>query len=456
MNKHFEANMSEIFKDDFKDFINCYNKKYYSGVRFNTLKISEKEFIKKIDVNKKVPWCESGFYYENQELSKNLLYLTGTYYLQEPSAMSPAEFLPVKKGDCVLDMCASPGGKATHLGEKLNGEGLLVANDISNKRARVLARNIEKHGIENYIVLNETQDKLQKAFPNFFDKILVDAPCSGEGMFRKDKGVLNEWTPESPLEYQEIQKSILSSAISMLKAGGYIMYSTCTFNTKENEEVIQWLLGEYDYLEIVDINIDNLFEKGKVEGFERCNRILPFKQEGEGHFLCLLKDTRKSIETKSNNFFKNCKEYDDIVKYFNDNIFTFDLEDYLKKRNLVLHKHENSVFCVSKYLPNTVNKLRIVRSGLLLCDILEKGKKQKIVLSSVFMYPFKYNDFKNVLRLEIEDSNIEKYVKGETIFSDKEIKKGEVVISIGDYPIGYGLNDKGKIKNKYNKNWISN
>ncbi len=454
MEKEFLESIKKTFNEDFDSFVSCFDKKYYSGVRLNMLKISKKEFKDKFNVCDEVPWCETGFYYDTQELSKNNFYLAGLFYLQEPSAMSPANFLPVEEGDFVLDMCASPGGKATHLGEKLNGKGLLVANDISNKRARILARNIEKHGLTNYIVLNESHEKLDKVFPKFFDKILVDAPCSGEGMFRKDLGVLKEWTPDAPLKYQDVQKSILLSAVEMLKAGGYIMYSTCTFNTMENEEVISWFLDLFPNFEIVNINQEGMFQKGLLEGFEKCNRILPNKHKGEGHFLCLLKDTLSSENTNKLIKSKNIKEYEEIINFFNTKFFNFDFQSYLDEKGLTLLKHESSIFCVSQFLPPNVKKLRTVRSGLYLCDIITKGKKTKIIPSSVFMYSFSNDDFKNTLELECNDLSITKFVKGETIFTSETKTDGEIIISIEKFPIGYGVNERGKIKNKYNKNWI--
>ncbi len=461
-NLDFLQSMREIFKEDYDKFYNSMDQKSKSGLRINTLKIDEDKFLERFYLCK-VPWCSSGFYTEEDGFSKNILYQCGLYYIQEPSAMSPASFLPIESDDKVLDMCASPGGKATFLGEKLKGTGVLVTNDISNKRARILARNIEKHGIQNYTVLNESHDKLEKAFPHYFDKILVDAPCSGEGMFRKDPKVLSNWTSQSPNEFFEIQKDILSSAVNMLKGGGYIMYSTCTFNTLENEEVIKWFLEEHKDFELIPFG-DEYFEKGFL-GMDTY-RILPHKQEGEGHFLALLHRVSE-MEEKGLNVLKtniDSATYKEVIKHFNKEVFNFDLEEFLNKGNLILYKHEDSIFCVPNELPKGVLKLRTVRSGLLLCDLLIKGKKTKIQPSSVFMYPFKATDFKNYVSIPyefaLESEFLDKFLKGETIILEEDIdyfkdkKDGFLIFAVDDYPLGYGINQDGKVKNKYNKNWL--
>ena len=167
--------------------------------------------------------------------------------------MTPANILPVNPGDKVLDLCAAPGGKATELGAKLHGKGLLAANDISGPRARALLKNVEVFGIPNSLILNEVPAKLAENFPEFFDKILVDAPCSGEGMFRKDPDTAKAWKPEKPLECARMQKEIILRAADMLRPGGMLLYSTCTFSPEENEQMISFLMKERPEFEILPI-----------------------------------------------------------------------------------------------------------------------------------------------------------------------------------------------------------
>jgi len=196
---------------------------------------------------------KNGYYYDtDQQPSKHPFYHAGMYYIQEPSAMTPASLLPITKGDKVLDLCAAPGGKSTELGAKLAGEGILVTNDISNSRAKALLKNIELFGIRNSLVLSETPGKLVEYFPEYFDKILIDAPCSGEGMFRKSSDMIKNWEQYGVEYYSEIQKDIVISSVKMLKPGGYILYSTCTFSPEENEGTITHLLEQCPELHVVN------------------------------------------------------------------------------------------------------------------------------------------------------------------------------------------------------------
>ena len=186
-------------------------------------------------------------------MGQSPLYAAGVFYLQEPSAMTPASRLPIEPGERVLDLCAAPGGKATELNARLKGTGLLVANDISNARAKALLRNLELFGSENVLVTNETPAGLADVFPGFFDKILVDAPCSGEGMFRKDEAVIGTWTPERPDFFADLQREITSNAVKMLRPGGLMMYSTCTFAPQEDEGTVSFLLENFPEMELIEM-----------------------------------------------------------------------------------------------------------------------------------------------------------------------------------------------------------
>ena len=209
--------------------------------------------------------------------------------------MIPADILPVNPGETVLDLCAAPGGKATELGAKMKRKGLLVANDISNSRAKALLKNLELFGIGNVLVTSESPEKLLEYFPQFFDKILIDAPCSGEGMFRKDDSMTADWEKRGPDYYAKIQKEILDTASKMLKPGGKIVYSTCTFDPEENEKNVQFFLEHHrEFLMDQVQEWKEGFSKGRIEEtgnkeMEQCVRIWPHKADGEGHFAALLK-----------------------------------------------------------------------------------------------------------------------------------------------------------------------
>ena len=240
----FEEKMRKLLGDEFDNYIKCYDEKRLYGLRVNTKKISVEEFQKICPFEIwPIPWIENGFYYDGDKVqpAKHPYYFAGLYYLQEPSAMTPANRLPISPGDKVLDVCAAPGGKATELGAKLGGGGVLVANDISNSRAKGLLKNLEVFGIGNVLVISEEPGKLEGYFPEYFDKILIDAPCSGEGMFRKDKKMLKAWEEHGPEFFSKLQKSIVTQAARMLKPGGMMLYSTCTFDPRENEGTIAYL-----------------------------------------------------------------------------------------------------------------------------------------------------------------------------------------------------------------------
>ncbi len=241
----FTDKMQRLLGNEYDNYLACFDEPRYYGLRVNTEKISVEKFrqICPFEITP-VPWISNGFYYDGDQTapSKHPYYAAGLYYLQEPSAMTPADRLPIEPGDRVLDLCAAPGGKATELGAKLGGTGLLAANDISNSRARGLLKNIEVFGIGNVLVLSEEPGKLTDYFPEYFDKILIDAPCSGEGMFRKDKKMVKAWDEHGPEYFQNIQKSIILQAAQMLRPGGQMLYSTCTFDPMENEGIIRHLI----------------------------------------------------------------------------------------------------------------------------------------------------------------------------------------------------------------------
>lgn len=316
----FLSRMEAMLGEEFPAFLQSYDFPRKFGLRVNTNKISVEEFLKISPFHlEPIPWIDNGFFYdENDRPSRHPYYFAGLYYLQEPSAMTPANRFSVNPGEYVLDLCAAPGGKATELGAKLQGNGFLVANDISNSRAKALLRNLELFGIKNSMVTNETPAKLAKYFPEFFDKILVDAPCSGEGMFRKDPDVAKTWDETRPEFFGKLQREIATQAISMLKPGGELLYSTCTFSPIENEGLISFILENFPEIELLTLDDYEGFTKGcpdwgnKDNRLKKCIRIFPHHMEGEGHFLALMKkmDVLFPIELlQQQNLIKHLKSF---------------------------------------------------------------------------------------------------------------------------------------------------
>lgn len=306
----FLEKMQQLLGSDYGAFLSSYDNPRYVGIRVNTLKMSVQSFlgVSPFEV-KPVSWCPTGFYVqEGLKPGKHPYYHAGLYYIQEPSAMAPVEMLDVTPGEKVLDLCAAPGGKSTQIAAKLQGEGVLVTNDIHAERTKALAKNIELYGVRNAVVLNETPERIAQSFPNYFDKILIDAPCSGEGMFRKDEAMARQWEIHSTSKCTVMQQDILKSAAAMLVPGGRIVYSTCTFAPEENEAMIARFLDWHADFELIPLPGELGFSPGRPEWLYRlnteggdaafssqaasltanCGRLWPHLVEGEGHFLAVL------------------------------------------------------------------------------------------------------------------------------------------------------------------------
>ena len=313
--REFAERMRTMLEGDFNAFCASYAKPAHPSLRVNTLKISPCQ-LKEITpyLGDGVPWQETGFYYHadgDTRPGKHPLHEAGAYYIQEASAMLPASLCPPSPGERVLDLCAAPGGKATQLAAALGGEGLLIANEIHPTRAGILSRNMERMGVRNAVVTNATPADLAARFPSFFDKIVVDAPCSGEGMFRKEADAVTMWSPQNVALCAERQGEILDEAAKMLCAGGYLTYSTCTFAPAENEGAVLAFLTRHPEFEVVsstEIAVAESLERGLldrgrpewVEGYEqypealreqarRALRVFPHRCDGEGHFAVLLR-----------------------------------------------------------------------------------------------------------------------------------------------------------------------
>ncbi|MCL1884162.1 MAG: RsmB/NOP family class I SAM-dependent RNA methyltransferase, partial [Defluviitaleaceae bacterium] len=278
---NFLSRMKDMLgSEEFDAFLKSYEDPPVRGIRMNPLKPANSPY------NSQVPWCKNGFYYSPDERpAKTIAYHAGLFYIQEPSAMCPVEILGVEAGDKVLDICAAPGGKSVQIAGHLMGRGLLISNDNSASRNRALVKNLERAGVTNAVVLTEQPKNLAKRFPEFFDKILIDVPCSGEGMFRRDPDVIKSYERTPPETYTALQTEILENAAKMLKPSGQMVYSTCTFNTLENENIIaNFVQSHNDFSQI------------------QTTRIFPHLSQGEGHFACLLKKI-KSFEGGSGETF---------------------------------------------------------------------------------------------------------------------------------------------------------
>ncbi len=450
----FEEKMKKLLGEEFPDYIKCYEEPRFYGLRVNTKKITVEKFreICPFDI-RPIPWIENGFYYDGEKVqpAKHPYYFAGLYYLQEPSAMTPANRIPIEPGDKVLDVCAAPGGKATELGAKLRGEGVLIANDISNSRAKGLLKNIEVFGIGNVLVLSEEPGKIEDYFQGYFDKILIDAPCSGEGMFRKDKKMVKAWEEHGPEFFAKIQRGIVTQAARMLKPGGMILYSTCTFDPLENEGTIEYLLKEYPEFVIKDILPYEGFAQGipevtesKSEDFRKTVRIWPHKMHGEGHFLALLQKGEPVEEEQKKIKSKRAKKMPEELETFLRDV-TWEIDANR------LEIHTERVYYMPENLPD-VKGIRFLRTGLYLGDV----KKNRFEPSQAFAMCLKKEEYRHTISLPVEDERVAKYLKGETIEVDDLVspkEKGWQLICVEEYPLGWGKLAGGTLKNKYLPGW---
>jgi NOL1/NOP2/sun family putative RNA methylase len=457
--KLFEDRMKELLKDEFQEFMGSYEQPHYSGLRVNTLKLTPEEFeeISPFEI-KRIPWIQNGYYYNTKDQpARHPYYHAGLYYIQEPSAMTPAYLLPIQPGDKVLDLCAAPGGKSTELAAKLKGEGLLVANDISNSRAKALLKNIELFGVHNAVITSEAPAKLSTYFQGYFDKILVDAPCSGEGMFRKTPSIMKNWEQYGVEYYNKLQKEIILFAASMLKPGGMMLYSTCTFSPEEDEGTIAFLLKEHPEFHVVnpldykDLSIESISYEGFSSGhpewvdgpeeLKNCIRLWPHKIKGEGHFITLLK---KDAVTHNTEFLANqskgIKLSEEATAFLDKLAIPTDLSD--------IEVREERLYLLPKELPN-LKGLRMLRLGLFLGEM----KKNRFEPSQALANALKIEEYNKTINLSSNDPDAIKYLKCETIEISGDYEDGWQLICVDGYPLGWGKLAGGSLKNKYLPGW---
>ncbi len=438
--EEFCDRMKKLTGHEFDDFIKSYDTQINRGVRINTLKCKDIEAVAQtLGVREKVDWCPTGYYATDDLNGRHPYHGAGVFYFQEPSAQSVAEYLPIKENSKILDLCAAPGGKTTHIAARMENRGLLVANEIISKRAAILSENVERMGLTNTIVTNESPEKLAEKFQGYFDGIIVDAPCSGEGMFRKEPQAVEEWSVAHTISCGIRQKNILDDAYKMLKCGGYIMYSTCTFSYDENEAVVQYMTDTYN-MELCPIEGLDMLSLGIGEGMENCRRIFPHKNKGEGHFTALLRRTEENecprIKQKKN--IKPDMALSSAVKLYRE----FEKKALNKKL-----EGEFVLFGDNLYLlPETVDidKLRVLRCGLHLGIV----KRNRFEPSHALSHAFENNIYINKVEIPLSSPDVNKYLHGETISSTVS---GWCVVTVDGYPLGWGKGSDRIVKNHYPK-----
>ncbi len=415
----FCERMKADLQNEYDSFLSCYDKPPYIGLRVNTLKTSSEEFRQIVDFcSDRIDWCNDGFYYDGKK-GKHPSSLAGLFYSQEPSAMIAAEILPVKEGDKLLDLCAAPGGKSTQLAAKLGGSGLIVSNEVAGSRAKILCENIERMGIKNAVVTSMYPEKMEKTFECFFDGIMVDAPCSGEGMFRKDEVAVREWSIEHTVSCSVRQLGILESAYKMLNCGGYIVYSTCTFATVENEDVCNEFIKKHPDMELIETH-----------------RLMPHKVKGEGHFSALLRKSGEKRVVKYN-YPKAAK--DDYIKCYRQ----FEKENLKVELEGRFVAYGENLYLIPESMPS-LEKIKCIRPGLFLGEV----RKGRFIPAHHLCVAMKKSDFKRTISLR--DEQIGLYVKGEGITLNSEKGYGAMLYE-DKFPLGWYKYSETTAKNHYPK-----
>ena len=397
-----------------------------------------------------VAWCDGGYYSENDKPGKSPFYHAGVIYPQECSAMLPASVLNAKPGDIVLDMCAAPGGKATRIGEDLKGEGILVANEINFKRSKALLRNIERAGIPNAVILNESPENIAASLPHFFDKIIIDAPCSGEGMMRRDDRAVRSYEQFGPDTVIPIQRDILESAAILLKNKGEIVYSTCTFCVDEDENMIIGFLDRHPEFKVVEHDIpEGVSESPVLKG---AMRIWPHLARGDGHFCVHIRRDTEDTDPEYDIEPDKPRKEEDMHKAFVDDLLRPEYKTVFDGR--VLRNGQSLV--VPAMNERLLKGLKVVKNGMFLGEIETKGSKKIFAPSNSLPLLFtgdmiREDSFAN---FDHDDINLAKYLKGETIPAPDTLKsQGYVLIGVEGYPLGLGKNTQGMIKNMYPAAW---
>ena len=438
--KGFFDNMKAVLGGDYDDYIAMLDNEPYRGLRVNTLKCDDEtlERLLCIDMTK-TPFCEHGYYISNdvEKLGNHPLHHAGAFYLQEPSAMSAVTALDVHIGDKVLDLCAAPGGKSTQIAADLQGSGLLVSNEIVSGRAKILVSNLERMGVGNAVITNARPDVICDEMQGYFDRVLVDAPCSGEGMIRREPAAVSEWRLENHEMCAERSAKILDSAAIALKSGGIMVYSTCTLSAEENERTVDEFLNRHPEFSLVDIAVpfgraaySRLCGRADID---KARRII-YSDGGEGHFVAKL---QKNADFEQPCYVNEVSSYDKCT--------TAD-EFFAEFMNCKFGRYKTvgeSVYILPKIMPN-LRKTRIIRAGIAAGAV----KKNRFEPSHGLYMASEPKMHKNLLDLECDSEEIRRFLHGEVIDCDC---RGYTAVAVSGITVGFGKASLGQLKNHYPK-----
>lgn len=458
--KEFLERMEQMLGEEFPAFSDSYESESCQSLRVNPLKTEREAFLSRAPFHlKPVPWVKEGFYYApGDQPGKHPYHEAGVYYIQEPSAMAPAEYL-IQEPDPdarILDLCAAPGGKSTQLAAAMRGQGILVSNEIHPARARILSENVERMGVTNAMVTNETPQSLSKVFSGYFTHILVDAPCSGEGMFRKNEEACAQWSLENVEACAVRQDEILHCASEMLAPGGRLVYSTCTFAPAENEGSISRFLRSHPEISLMDAVKTGGMESGRAAwtkdaaaGMEKTVRLWPHKLKGEGHFLAVLKKAGEPGKLRAGHCQngleqgilerellapqKGCAEYLEFA------------EEHLARKPEGIYLRFGDQLYLAPFGMPAVRGLKVLRPGLHLGTV----KKNRFEPSHALALAAGLKAVRRTADLPPDGKTIREYLNGQTFSWEGE--KGWYLVTVDGYGIGWGKLAGGIMKNHYPK-----
>ena len=432
--EQFDARMKSLLKDEYDDFKKALLEKPVKGLYLNRNKKNVERVLEEQYIEHH-PIVENGYLYdENYHPGRSAYFLAGLYYIQEPSAMLVADALPIEPDDFVLDMCAAPGGKSCEIASRLTGEGVLIANDIEASRARILSENIERFGLDNTIVTNVDPMRFTKQFQDAFDKIVLDAPCSGEGMFRKLEQAVDTWSEDKVLECAHIQKNLLKGAYDMLKQGGMVIYSTCTYSYEENEAMVHYAVDELGF-ELLPLSKSH----GLCPGvdLDEVVRCYPHHYRGEGHFIALLRKPGNSPRKVVRPMKPQVSQADlKVLKAFYQETLNKKVPAYIIENN-------GHLYAIKKNFPE-LKGIRVLRNGLCLGEV----RKNRFIPSYSLALTLTKEDVKRSYDYSCDSEEIKKYIHGETL--EGTGNKGFGVIFVDGYPLSF-YKESNQVKNLFPK-----
>lgn len=441
----FQNRMKTLLSDEYEDFIKSFDEPPVRAFRVNTDKISLEKF-EKINPFKseKISYVENGFYFDYDGIGNHPYHHAGMIYIQEPAAMVPVESIDIGKDWKVLDLCAAPGGKSSQIKNKLGKKGVLVSNEIVPSRCKILTGNIERMGFKNVITTCASPQKLVKTFPEqYFNMIMVDAPCSGEGMFRKEDIAIEEWSPENVKMCAERQAEILDCAAKMVRVGGYIVYSTCTFSLEENEMTVDAFLQRHQGFELVPVTdkvrentVDGIhFDGCQCENIHYARRCYFHKTKGEGQFVAVMRLTDSNVDYEHFTVRAGNEKTDKVLADFLDDTLEAYNKDYVQIYN------GNPVYFTPDFL---IPKGVAFSCGVTIGEI----RKNYVVPHHQFFMAMGEN-FKRKITLTSDSDEIKKYLHGEEFETD--CQNGWAVVLVDGCTVGGVKVSNGRAKNHYPK-----